>query len=226
MPTDDWPYLYLPTRQVTGFYLSLMGILFALALVGVLVASPEMRKGIRSGRGIDLEMFLFGLAFLLIETRFVTAINLVWGATWITSAVVFGSILAVILLSTVIMQLRPIPWRVAAVGLIASLLATYFLPTNLLLADNPGVRLLLSVLYVGAPVFFAAACFALRFKTREAVDLAFGWNLIGAVVGGLLEFFSMSVGLKALLLVATGAYLGAFILKAKEDQMTADPSAA
>ena len=224
MPTDDWPYLYLPTREITGFYLSLMGIFFGLALVGVLLASPGMRRGLRSGRGIDLEMFLFGLAFLLIETRFVTAINLVWGATWITSAVVFGSILAMILVSTVVMQLRPIPWSVAAIGLLASLFATYLLPTHLLLAESAGVRLLLSVLYVGTPVFFAAACFALRFRTREAVDLAFGWNLIGAVAGGLLEFFSMSVGLRALLLVAIVAYLGAFFLKTKDEQRIAQPS--
>ena len=224
MPTDDWPYLYLPTQEITGFYLSLMGIFFGLALVGVLLASPGMRRGLRSGRGIDLEMFLFGLAFLLIETRFVTAINLVWGATWITSAVVFGSILAMILVSTVVMQLRPIPWSVAAIGLLASLFVTYLLPTHLLLAESAGVRLLLSVLYVGTPVFFAAACFALRFRTREAVDLAFGWNLIGAVAGGLLEFFSMSVGLRALLLVAIVAYLGAFFLKTKDEQRIAQPS--
>ena len=71
---------------------------------------------------------------------------------------------------------------------------------------------------------FAAACFALRFRTREAVDLAFGWNLIGAVAGGLLEFFSMSVGLRALLLVAIVAYLGAFFLKTKDEQRIAQPS--
>ena len=56
------------------------------------------------------------------------------------------------------------------------------------------------------------------------MDLAFGWNLIGAVAGGLLEFFSMSVGLRALLLVAVGAYLGAFFLKAKDEQRIAQPS--
>lgn len=216
MPSDDWPYLYLPEPGVTGFYYSLMLIFAVLALAGLLAASPGMRHGLRTGKGIDVEMFLFGLAFLLIETRFVTAINLVWGATWITSAVVFGSILFMILLSTVVMELRPIPWRVASWGLIASLLVTYLTPTHLLLAQNAYLRLTLSVLFVGTPVFFAASCFALRFKVREAVDLAFGWNLIGAVVGGLLEFFSMSMGLRALLLVAVCAYLGAFFLKGKE----------
>ena len=48
----------------------------------------------RGRRGIDVEMFLFGLAFLLLETRSVTAMNLAWGATWLTSAVVFFAVLA------------------------------------------------------------------------------------------------------------------------------------
>jgi SAM-dependent methyltransferase len=220
MPTDDWPYLYLPGKGLSGFYVSMMLFFAALALASILVASPEMRRGLRSGRGIDWEMFLFGLAFLLIETRFVTAINLVWGATWITSAVVFGSILAMILLATVIMELWPLPWSVASAGLIGCLIGTYLIPTDTLLVESVALRLALSGLYVGAPVFFAAGCFALLFKTREEVDTAFGWNLIGAVVGGLVEFFSMSVGLKALLVVAIGAYLTAFVLKAKSRRAT------
>jgi spermidine synthase len=221
MPTDDWPFLYLPEKGMGGFYISLMLIFAGLAVASVMLASPEMRKGVLEGRGVDVEMFLFGLAFLLIETRFVTAMNLVWGATWITSAVVFGSILAMILLSTVIMELRPIPWPLASVGLIVSLVATYLIPTHVLLVENTGIRLALSVLFVGTPVFFAAACFALRFTTRAEVDLAFGWNLIGAVMGGLVEFFSMSVGLKTLLLVAIAAYLVAFVQKANDDRARA-----
>jgi hypothetical protein len=67
--------------------------------------------------------------------------------------------------------------------------------------------------YVGTPVFFASACFALRFRTRAAVDLAFGWNVLGAVAGGLIEFFSMSYGLRAMALLAVVAYLLAFLRK-------------
>ena len=214
-PTDDWPYLYLPEPQVGTFYLSLMALFLAIAVGAVALASPDVRRGL-VGKGADVEMFLFGMAFLLLETRFVTDMNLVWGATWLTSAVVFGSILFTILVATVVMELRPMSWRVASLGLLAALVVTYLVPTEALLAREVGTRLLLSVLFVGAPVFFAAACFALRFKEREAVDVAFGWNLLGAVAGGLLEFFSMAVGLKALVLVALAAYLGAFLLKARE----------
>jgi len=31
--------------------------------------------------------------------------------------------------------------------------------------------------------FFASACFALLFRTRAEADVAFGWNLLGAVAG-------------------------------------------
>ena len=45
-----------------------------------------------------------------------------------------------------------------------------------------------------------------------AADLAFGWNLLGAVVGGLAEFFSMALGFRAMTLVAVTAYLLAFLV--------------
>ena len=222
LPTDDWPYLYLPERGIDGFYLSLMAIFLLIALVGVLVSSREMREGLLKRGEVDWEMFLFGLAFLLIETKFVTTMNLVWGATWLTSAVVFGAILAMILFGTVLMQLRPLSWAWAATGLVLTLFATYLVPTEALVGRSTAVRLLLSVLMVGGPIFFASVCFALRFRVRPAANIAFGWNLLGAVVGGLLEFFSMSLGLKALTLIAILAYLSAFLVRSR----TANPQVA
>jgi len=216
LPSDDWPYLYLPRPALSGFYISLMLIFTTLAVVGVMWVSPEVRKAALSRGAIDWEMFLYGAAFLLIETKFVTAINLVWGATWLTSAVVFGSILLTVLLGTLLMAVTSVPWRVAAVGLIVSLLVTYLVPVGALIERGTALRLLLSVAYVGTPVFFASICFAHRFKTRAHADLAFGWNLLGAVVGGLTEFLSMSVGLKALSLIAVVAYLVAFLLYERE----------
>ena len=54
--------------------------------------------------------------------------------------------------------------------------------------------------------------FALLFRDEDAIDLAFGWNLLGAVAGGLTEFTSMLVGFRALALVALAAYVVAFAL--------------
>ena len=211
LPSDDWPYLYLPSPGVNSFYLSMIGILALLSALAIFGASRGMRAGLLRRSGIDVEMFLYGFAFLLIETKFVTAMNLLWGATWLTSAVVFGAILMTILLGTVLMELRPIPWTLAGVGLVVALLITYAIPLEALLRTDPPTRLALSVLYVAAPVIFASLCFASRFKARPASDLAFGWDLMGAVAGGLAEFFSMALGFRAMTLVAITAYLLAFL---------------
>ena len=215
VPSDDWPYLYLPSRGLTPFYWSLLLSLGGLAVLAVLLSSREMRAVVRERRGGDWEMFLFGLGFLLVEARLVNAINLAWGATWLTSAVVFGSVLVALLVVTVLMELRPIPWRVAAIGLMVSLGLTYLLPVSALVASHGATRLILSALYVGTPVVFAAACFAIRFKTRPNSSVAFGWNLLGAVLGGLLEFLAMDFGLRAMVLVALAAYAVAILLGEK-----------
>jgi len=212
LPDDDWPYLYLKGRGVSSFYLGIMGLIAGLTILGVAVSSTEMRRSLMTGAGMDKEMFLFGLAFLLLETRSVTVMNLAWGATWLTSAVVFGSILATILTATILYQLRPIPWSIAMGGLILSLLICYAFPTELLLNINIAARLGCSLCFVGAPVFFASLCFAAIFGKRAEAGVAFGWNLLGAVAGGLLEFLSMFTGLKDILLLALVAYLLAAVI--------------
>lgn len=213
LPSDDWPYLYLSRRGINGFYLELLAAFGALSVLGVAAASPEMRHSLTRGRRVDWEMFLFGLAFLLLETRSVTEMNLAWGGTWITSAVVFGSILAVVLAATLLAQLRPLGYAVGMAGLVGSLLVAYLVPAEILVGSSTLGKLGLSILFVGAPIFFAASCFAVLFRGRELSSTAFGWNLLGSVAGGFLEFTSMAVGLKALLLLALAAYLAALLIR-------------
>jgi hypothetical protein len=210
IPTDDWPYLYLAGRTITPFYLGLMAMFSGLAVVIIGGAA-----GVASSRRIrfDGPMFFFGVAFLLLETKSVTEMSLVWGSTWLTSAVVFGTILLMILVATILMRWKPMPWRVAATGLVVALLANYLIPLDSLLTTDAWVRLVVSILFVGTPIFFAAIAFALQFRDENEADIAFGWNLLGAVAGGLLEFTSMAIGLKALSLIALGAYLMAFAFR-------------
>jgi hypothetical protein len=219
LPQDDWPYLYLQGRSVSGFYLVLMGAIAFLAVAAVALASRDMRRSLVRLH-LDAEMFLFGLAFLLLETKSVTTMSLLWGATWLTSAVVFGSILAMVLAATLLTQWRPLPWALCMGGLIASLIAAYFVPVHVLLRLNEITRLLLSLAFVGTPIFFAAACFALLFRDRPEADTAFGWNLLGAVAGGLIEFVSMITGMRALYLLVLVAYLSVVFLRVRARRTT------
>lgn len=204
VPTDDWPFLYLDARRVSGFYVTIIVLIAGLAVGGVALVGRV--EGTRMGRP-DVQMFFFGLAFLLLETKSVTEINLLWGATWITSAVVFAAILLMILLATQLANHCRIPFSVAAGGLLVSLLVTYAVPVHRFLFQGWGWRAAASLVFVGVPIGFAGVCFGLAFKTRADTGQAFAWNLVGAVAGGLLEFLVMVVGLKALTLVALASYL-------------------
>jgi spermidine synthase len=217
LPSDDWPYLYLARRGLSAFYWSMMALLGAIALVGVVAVSPEMRRSLRLA-SVDGEMLLLGLGFLLLETRSVTQMNLAWGATWLTSAVVFASVLLTVLASALLVQRRRLPVPVASTGVIVSLLVAYLVPPSVLLTSSLVPRLVLSLLLAGGPVLFGSALFAAAFARRDQPALAFGWNLLGAVLGGLLEMLSMAIGLRALLLLALASYLGAMLPGLRRDR--------
>jgi hypothetical protein len=62
-----------------------------------------------------------------------------------------------------------------------------------------------------APVFLANLVFAERFRRVGSSTIAFGTNLLGAMVGGVLEYSALIVGYRSLLVLAAGFYLLAFV---------------
>lgn len=225
-PTDDWPYLYMEQRMVSPFYLSMIATILIVSVISVAAVSPHMRDAFRRRGGFDAEMFLFGMSFLLLETKSVTEMSLVWGATWLTSAVVFGSILATILVATLVTRTFGASWRVGAIGLVVALAASYLVPLQIALTMNAPLRLVISAAFVGGPIFFAALAFAALFADRESADRAFGWNLLGAVTGGLLEFSSMFLGIRSLALIALVGYLLAFAIAYRRNAPATAPQEA
>lgn len=205
LATDDWPYLYVRSRAVPRLYLIVMG---AIVLMAVLMVRPYLGQL----RRIDGHFFLLGAAFLLLEVQSISRMALVYGNTWQVNAVVISSVLVMILLANVAASrssgrlLLP-----AYLGLTASLLVSYFLPTRELLSLASAPRLLAVGLIVGLPIFFAGIIFALSFRSFQAPDVALGSNLLGAIAGGACESASFVVGLNALALLALVFYLGSLV---------------
>jgi hypothetical protein len=56
------------------------------------------------------------------------------------------------------------------------------------------------------PIFFAGLLFAREFRVTDSPSAALGANMLGAVVGGLLENVSFMTGMRALLILAAGLY--------------------
>ena len=63
-----------------------------------------------------------------------------------------------------------------------------------------------------APIFLANLAFAKRFAETEDAPSAFGANVLGAMVGGCIEYVALIVGFRNLLIVAGLLYLAAFAL--------------
>jgi hypothetical protein len=205
--TDDHPFVYLHGRSVPGFYLiTLLGIIVvSLALVRLVGGSLRTMRPYR-------DLFLLGSAFLLLETRSVTAFALLFGTTWIVNAIVFAGVLLAVLLAVEITRRWPMANTGALyVALAGSLALAAVVRPGLLLALPPLPRAGVAVAVAFLPILLANLVFANRFADTADATAAFAANLLGAMVGGCLEYASLIIGYQALLLLAGLLYAGAFI---------------
>jgi hypothetical protein len=99
-PSDDWPFLYMRPGVFPWGYLIVLGLVLTVTAVSV---RPVFGLG-RDGTPFDWPLFLMGAAFLLIETRGVTSLSLLFGSTWVVNSVVFGGILTMVLLANLAVQ--------------------------------------------------------------------------------------------------------------------------
>ena len=206
IPSDDWPYLYLEKRGIPRLYLITLLMLACISITAIFALSP-----LKGGK-INLFFFLLGCAFLLLETKSVTTLSLLFGSTWLVNAVVFSAILFLVLAANwLVMKIRfkSPAWLFGALAL--SLIISYLFPTASLLSLGFFSKAAATGFLAGLPIFFAAMIFAIAFKSTKHIGAALGSNLLGAVIGGFLEYGSMAFGLKALYLAALACYLLAWV---------------
>jgi hypothetical protein len=200
--TDDWPFLYMRSRSIPPNYLLALVLTFlgSVLLVWWAVPSIDMK------RPSNWNFFALGAAFALLETRAITEIALVFGSTWVTNTIVIGAILLMILFANMVVARWHPPLSVVYLGLFAVVIVDYLFPLERLLGFDFWAQVLGAGLRVAAPMFFAGIIFARWFERTDTPSSALGANLLGAVLGGLLEYLSLIVGLRHLYLLALGFY--------------------
>jgi SAM-dependent methyltransferase len=215
--SDDWPFLYLRPGVVPWGYLLVLGCVLALALL--LVAAVHGGRALRLG--FDPALFLMGAGFLLVETRGVTSLSLLFGSTWLVNAAVFSGVLVMALVANVAVQrfppASPLP---AFVLLLASLVVLWLLDISVLNRFPLLARGLLGGLLNALPVGFAGLIVSTLLARSRDLASALASNLLGSVLGGCLEYISMWSGLRALVLLALGLYLGALLRELRRAPMT------
>ena len=204
---DDRPFLYLKDASIPQLYLILIGLILAVSLIAIRVVGGPLRQM----RGYA-DLFLMGMAFLLLETRSITTFALLFGTTWLVNALVFaGVLLAVLLAIEVTRRYSPRrPWVIAA--LFISLAIAWLVPNAWLLTLPVPLRLLVAVVLAFAPIFCANLYFTSRFKEAANPTAAFAANLFGAMIGGCLEYLSLLTGYRFLIVVAALIYLAAVLV--------------
>ncbi len=208
LPSDNWPYLYLRSQRIPEHYLIALASVLVIGLLFIGVAA-----GPSALRNFDGAMFFMGAGFMLLETKSVTEMSLLFGSTWSVNLLVFSSVLVVILIANIFAignRMWPVPRLFA--GLFVALGIAVLAPASSLLSLGTSGQWIIGGALVAMPIFFAALIFAALLARSDDARVALAYNVMGAVVGGILEYSSMALGIRALYLLAACAYAAAFLV--------------
>jgi Spermine/spermidine synthase domain len=205
--TDNHPFVYLQGDSIPWLYRITLGLIL---LASILLVRPAAGPYRRMAGFIDL--FFMGAAFMLLETKNIVQFALLFGTTWFVNALVTAGVLVAVLAAVEVS--RHVTIRRPALlyaGLLAALAVAWAVPPSALLSLSPLPRFVAAVVLAFAPIFGANMVFAQRFRDSGDSTTAFGANLLGAMLGGVLEYASLVVGYRWLLVLVAVLYALAFL---------------
>ncbi len=190
--TDDWPFFYMRQKTYPVSYAAMIALLLGASLVAVRRLLPG------AGGGFSWPCFFLGAGFMLVETKAITELALVYGSTWVvTSAVIAAILVLAFLANLVVMKVRTPPPALTYALLAAALLLGLGL-TIIGVGALPlwAARLVMTGVLT-LPLFFSGFAFSSELQ-RTTVPVALSANLLGAMLGGFLEYNAMYFGFRSL----------------------------
>jgi SAM-dependent methyltransferase len=206
--TDDWPFLYLRDRHLPAHYLAALALIVTVSIISVGWA-------LRGQRGQwSWHFFLLGAGFMLLETRSITQLALLWGSTWVVASLAIASVLVMALVANFIVAQRELrrPWAIGAV-LLALLALNWAIPVGRVAFESRSLESVFYAVLMFSPILCAGLLFGSAFKRSTSVPLDFGANLLGAMAGGVAEYLSLITGFRTLLVVIAACYVGALLTR-------------
>jgi hypothetical protein len=214
LTTDDWPYFYQKERGLPAAVLAMGGFLIFLSWYMIRRMTGFARR--ESSPMWSLHFFLLGAGFMLLEAQIISKMALLFGTTWVVNSIVVSGLLVLIVIANLIFERWPsYSLAVPYAGLIISAMAAYFVPVHSLLFESLTLRISVATLLLCMPILFAGMVFVRSFAEMKFSGAALGWNLFGAVLGGMLETISQATGMRALTLIAVVLYLGSWVARNK-----------
>jgi hypothetical protein len=208
--TDDWPYIYLERPGIPTLFYILAGLVAALFLVGRrLAGAPRAVLGAGS-RG--LHFFFLGAAFLLLEVQNISKASVALGNTWWVNGVIISAVLTMVLLANFLAARFPrLPIRGVYGMLLATCLGLWFVDLAWFGSLPYGAKALVVGGVTTLPMLFSGIIFVRSFAAAPHRDAAIGANLLGALVGGVLEPITFLVGIRFLLVIVAALYVASWL---------------
>ncbi len=204
--TDNWPFFYMPVKKYPISYLVMIFML-------LIISTRLIRRFITgSTKGFSIPCFFLGAGFMLVETKGITELALVYGSTWVVIGIVTASIMIMGFLANLLVMKKGNLSVSITYGLLFLSLAVGFGFTFINIGGSALWlnKLIMSILLT-LPLFFSGFAFSSELKKSNSISIALSSNLLGAIFGGFIEYNSMYFGFRSLYLFALVMYALAFI---------------
>ena len=207
--TDDWPFFYMPRKALPISHLVFLGFVLALCFLFTkpLLSSTTGYFGWRA--------FWLGAGFMLLETKAITEVSLLWGSVFSVTTVIIASILFLALCANWCLSkgwVKPSDRHfIYLLGAVILSYAVTYLPPGTISSD---LEMYLKPLILTLPLFFAGLCFSSEVAQHDTSAML-GANLLGAIIGGLFEYTAMLTGFSVLYIFVFAFYALACLARPK-----------
>jgi hypothetical protein len=201
--TDQWPFLYTEFDS-RGIWLYVLILIVTVVLPSLLLIGVRREN---ASWGDWANMFFLGQAFMLIETKAITELSLLFGATWLVSSVVISTVLLLAWIANLaVRKIAGIKLSVVYALLVVCIAADYAFVVPSVSSMPSWMIAVFASLVTCLPIIFGSMIFSLRFKEATSPAILLSANLLGVAFGGLTENMCLLVGTKGLSLVALLLY--------------------
>ncbi len=129
--SDDWPFLYVSGKLIPNLTVRSMIVLGVLGIAMVYFFMPKGRLRLSS------RMFFLGAAFMLLETKAVVQMALLFGSTWLVNSAVFFTVLVLILFANLyVLKMPSVRLGLHYAALLIFLAATVLVPFDAFLSEG------------------------------------------------------------------------------------------
>ena len=206
LSTDDWPFLYMPSKVYPFSYLSII-IILSFSSIYFLNKLIKIRTN-----NFSTSCFFLGAGFMLVETKGITEIAKIYGSTWIVVSVVIAAVLLMSFISNlIVMKKIKISLLTTYTLLLISLILGYYLFTKDSFQMSSDINRIIMPIILTIPILFSGIAFSKELLKLQSISQALSSNILGAMLGGFLEYNSMYFGFSNLYVLAGVIYLSAYL---------------